>query len=250
MLTVGNDNPTGAGYGSYRVKLWDVAPPDEFTIDLDDEISRDEPGTGAGYIENPGSMDVYTFTAEPNQDVYLQVTEPPKTGDTINWHMEDEAGNMLFDTCLQCGDPGLLTLERGGVYTITVFSQYNHGTGTYAFKLWSVAPPGEFSITIGDTIARDQPDSGAGFIETPGAQDIYTFTGTSGQIITLTLADMNLPEVSWRLEDEAGNELFNTCIQCGNPEPITLDHDGEYTIIVGSETSYGTGAYGFQITAQ
>ncbi len=248
-LIVGNDDPVGAGTGAYRIKLWEVAPPEEFEISLDEEISRDTPATGAGYIENPGSHDLYTFSAEAGQAVYFQVVAQPKTGDVINWRVEDEAGTMLFDNCLQCSDPGLVTLDRGGLYTITVGNQNSHGVGTYAFKVWSVAPPAEFSINIGDTIAKDKPGSGAGFIETPGAQDIYTFSGTAGQIITLTLADMSLPEVSWRLEDVNGNELFNTCIQCGNPEPITLPEDGEYHIIVGYSTSSGTGAYGFKITA-
>jgi len=247
-LTVGNDDPTGAGYGSYRLKLWDVAPPDQFEIELDDEISRDEPDTGAGYIENPGSMDLYTFTADPGQDVYAQVVEQPTTGDSIDWWVEDEVGSVLFRTCMQCSDPGLITLDRGGLYTVVVFSERSHGTGTYAFKLWSVAPPDEFEINIGDTISRDRPGSGAGYIETPGALDIYTFTGTAGQTITLTLADMDLPELYWRLEDEAENELFNTCIQCGNPEPVTLPHDGVYKIIVGNENNAGTGAYEFEIT--
>jgi len=249
-LIVGNDDPTGAGTGPYRIKLWEVAPPEKFEISLDEEISRDTPATGAGYIENPGSHDLYTFSAEAGQDVYFQIVEQPKTGDQIRWRAEDEAGTVLFDNCLQCSDPGLVTLERGGLYTITVGNQNSHGVGTYAFKVWQVAPPNEFEINIGDTIARDKPGSGAGYIETPGAQDNYIFTGTAGQTVTLTLADMSLPELYWRLVDEAGNEYFNTCIQCGNPEPVTLPQDGTYTIIVGSPTNSGTGVYGFKITVQ
>jgi len=249
-LIVGNDDPTGAGTGVYRIKLWEVAPPEEFEISLDEEISRDTPGTGAGYIENPGSHDVYTFTAEAGQDVYFQVVEQPRTGDVINWRVEDEVGTVLFDNCLQCGDPGLVTLERGGMYTITVGNQNSHGVGTYAVKMWQVAPPDEFEINIGDTISKDDPGSGAGYIETPGAQDIYTFTGTAGQTITLTLADISLPELYWRLEDENGNELFNNCIQCGNPAPFTIQQDGDYKIIVGNEKNSATGVYGFKITQE
>jgi len=246
-ITVGNNDPTGAGTGAYRIKLWDVPAPDEFEISLDQEISRDEPGTGAGYIEDPGRHDLYTFTVEAGQDVYFQVIEQPRTNDEIRWRVEDETGNVLFDTCLQCGDPGLVTLERGGFYTITVGNQYSHGIGTYAFRTWQVAPPDEFEINIGDVISRDNPGPGAGFIETPGAQDIYTFTGTAGQTIKVNLADMSLPELYWRLEDEAGNELFNACIQCGDQGPFTLEQDGEYKIIVGNETHSSTGVYEFEI---
>ncbi len=249
-LIVGGDDPSTAGTGAYRIKIWDVPPPDEFEVAIDDEISRDEPGQGAGYIENPGAHDLYTFTAEADQDIYFQVTQQPRTNDEMRWRVEDETGKALFDTCLQCGDPGLITLERGGSYTITVGNQNSHGTGTYAFKLWSVPPPEEFTISIGDTIARDKPSAGAGYIDTPGAQDIYTFTGTAGQTITFTTAEMSLPDVYWHLEDEAGNELFNVCLQCGNQGPFTLAQDGTYTLIVGSNTSAGTGAYGFKLTTQ
>ena len=246
-LTVGNNDPAGAGTGAYQFKLWDVPPADEFEINLDEEISRDVPGAGAGYIENPGWHDLYTFTVEQGQDVYFQVMEQPRTNDEIRWRVEDETGNVLFDTCLQCGDPGLIALERGGLYTITVGSQYSHGIGTYAFKAWQVAPPDEFDISIGDVISRDNPGPGAGSIETPGAQDIYAFTATAGQTIQVNLADMSLPELYWRLEDEAGNELFNACIQCGDQGPFTLEQDGEYTIIVGNEMQSGTGVYEFEI---
>ena len=54
----------------------------------------------------------------------------------------------------------------------------------------------------------------------------------------------------WRLEDEAENELFNTCLDCGDFDPITFDRDGTYTIIVGSEDSPGLGTYEFQLIEQ
>jgi serine/threonine protein kinase len=251
-LTVGNNDPNGAGYGAYRIKLWEVPPPDEFEISLDEQISKDELGEGAGYIESPGARDVYTFSAESGQDVYFQVNEPPQTSDSIYWRVKDEAGNVIFDTCLQCGDPGLQTLESGGVYTITVDSANSHGVGAYEIKVWSVPPPNEFEIEIGDSVSRDDPGEGAGFIEAPGAHDFYTFTATAGQTVLFQV--LKTPNtgtsIYWRLEDEAENELFNTCLDCGDIEPITFDHDGTYTIIVGSENSPGLGTYEFEIVEQ
>ena len=251
-LTVGNNDPTGAGYGAYRIKLWEVPPPNTFEISLNQQISRDAPGEGAGYIETPGAKDIYTFTAEPGQDVYFQVNEPPKTNDSIYWRITDGAGNVIFNTCLQCGDPGLQTLESGGVYTVTVDSQNSHGMGAYGIKAWSVPPHDVFEIQLGDSVSRDNPGPGAGFIETPGAHDIYTFTATAGQTVVFSV--LKTPNTGsslyWRLEDEAQNELFNTCLDCGDPEPITFDHDGTYSIIVGSETSPGLGTYEFQLISQ
>jgi serine/threonine protein kinase len=251
-LTVGNNDPNGAGYGAYRIKLWPVPPPNTFEINLDQQISRDTPGAGAGYIESPGAKDVYTFTAELGQAVYFQVSEPPKTNDSIYWRVEDQAGNVIFNTCLQCGDPGLQTLESGGTYTMTVDSANSHGTGAYGVKVWSVPPPNQFEIQIGDSVSRDDPGPGAGFIEAPGAHDIYTFTASAGQTVLFQVIKVPNTGTSiyWRLEDEAQNELFNTCLDCNDSQPITFDHDGTYTIIVGSENSPGLGSYEFAIVDQ
>jgi len=251
-LTVGNNDPNGAGYGAYRIKLWDVPPPNVFEISLDEQISRDSPGEGAGYIESPGAKDVYTFTVEAGQDAYFQMNKPAQTNDAIYWRVEDEAGNVIFNTCLQCGDPGLQTLESGGVYTITVDSVNNHGVGSYEFKVWSVPPQEVFDIQIGDSVTRDDPGPGAGIIEAPGAHDIYNFTATAGQTVLFRV--LNIPNtptsIYWRLEDEAQNELFNTCFDCSETQSITFDHDGTYTIIVGSETSAGLGTYEFEISEE
>src|SRR5258706_1915398 len=251
-MVVGNDDPSGAGTGAYRIKIWDVPPPDKFEIKLDDKISKDKPTNGAGYIENPGSSDIYTFTADAGQLVYVQVQEPPQTNDTLSWRMEDETGSEIFNTCLQCGDPGLFTLEHGGTYTVTVGNKSGAGTGTYTVELWSVAPPDEFDINVGDTVSNGFPQDGAGFISVPGEQDIYHFTAAAGQTLTFTVTQppTTNDNINWRLTDENGRELFNTCLQCGDPTPVKIESYGTYTLTVGNTNTPGTGTYGFQINPQ
>ena len=250
-LTVGNDDPEGAGTGEYRIKLWELPPPDEFTINLEDRIARDIPGEGAGHIENPGSNDIYTFTADSGQDVYFQVKERPQTNDEIYWRVEDDQENEVFNTCLQCGDPGLLTLGRSGTYNVIVGNERGAGTGTYELRMWKVPPPDEFTVDIGDRIAKDIPGRGAAFIELPGSHDIYTFTATAGQTVTFAVIVQlpNWDSIEWLLVDEAGNEIFNTCLSCGDPGSITLDRGGSYTMTVGSDTNPATGAYELQVSS-
>ncbi len=250
-LTVGNDDPNGAGTGAYRIKLWDLPPPDTFEIKIEELVARDQPDTGAGYIENPGSTDEYVFTAHSGQTVYFQVVEQPQTEDSINWVVFDEVDNSIFDTCLKCGDPGLITLDHGGTYTIYVGNQSGAGTGTYQFRIWDVPPPDEFTIDIGDRLAKNIPGTGAGFIEKPGSHDIYTFTATAGQKVTFAVKQQlpNWDAIGWVLLDENGDEVFNTCLPCGDPGSITLDRGGSYTLIIGSDTTPATGAYELQVSS-
>lgn len=243
-ITVGDENPEGAGFGGYKFKLWDVPPPEEFPIQFEELISRDDPGTGAGFIESPGAQDVYKFTAEPGQDIYFQVVEPPTTSDLIYWGLYDESQNSLFETCLQCGDPGLIKLDAGGQYTIVIGGGIGYGIGVYSIKIWDVPSPDIFEIQIGDSISTNKPAPGAGMIETPGSHDIYTFSAAAGETVVFSVQKTPATgdTISWRLEDENENEFFNTCLGCGDQQ-VTFEKDGTYSIIVGSDTTSGMGAY-------
>jgi len=248
-LIVGNEDPDGAGTGAYRIKLWELPPPQEFDTNIGDEVSKDSPGEGAGYIETPGVKDIYTFTAEAGQKVYFQVNQPPQTNDLITWILTDEVGSELFDTCLQCGDPGVIQLEYGGTYTLTVGNDSGAATGSYGFKLWDVPPPDEFDIEIGDTVAKDSPGPGAGYIESPGASDEYTFSAAAGQKVYFEV--IKPPDsydlITWHLYDDIGNELFNTCLQCGDPGEFTLERGGYYTLVIGNDSGAGIGSYQFTL---
>ena len=243
-LTVGNEESSNQASGTYRIKLWELPPPDTFEITIGDKISNGAPGEGAGFIEVPGANDIYTFAADPGQIVYFQIVQPPQTSDVIYWRLTDQVDQKIFDTCLQCGDPGVITLEQGGTYTILVGNQSGAATGTYTFRIWEVAPPDTFTINIGDEIARDIPGTGAGNIESPGAQDIYNFTLTESQSLAFQVKQppQTNDTIYWRLVDEQGNEIFNTCLQCGDQGPFTLEA-GAYSIIVGNQNEPGTGTY-------
>ena len=240
-LTVGSDSPENAGVGEYRIQIWEVPTPEEFEVEFGEKISRDIPDTGAGVIESPGAQDVYTFEAESGDDIYFQMLEAILTSGPINWSLSDESGTVLFETCLHCGDPGVITMDRDGTYTLTVGGGNGYGTGAYSIVVWSVPPYSVSEIEIGDIVS--------GEIESPGAHNLYTFTATAGQTVAFTM--LSSPQskymIQWRLEDADENEFFNSCISCGDPEPITFEEDGTYTIIIGSDTSPGTGEYEFQI---
>ena len=132
-LTVGNR--TDPGTGTYRLQLFNVPPPNRFSIKIGDRIKPGVPGSGSGVIENPGAEDIYIFTASPGQKVYFHSLERSKGMDHNKWRLVDENGLEVFNTCLGCPEPGMQTLIKGGTYTLTVGTSANPSTGSYAFEI-------------------------------------------------------------------------------------------------------------------
>jgi hypothetical protein len=93
------------------------------------------PGPGAGNIESPGVKDEYTFTATAGQEVVFEVVQPPQSNDLLRWRLLDDTGSEIFNTCLQCSDPGTKTLDRGGTYTIIVGNDSGPAIGAYQIRL-------------------------------------------------------------------------------------------------------------------
>ncbi len=90
------------------------------------------PGSGAGNIETPGVLDIYTFDAAAGQQVFFDVLD---TKVAVSWELRDPTSKLIFNECLGCGDPGVFTLSQAGTYTITVGKATSYAVGTYQFKL-------------------------------------------------------------------------------------------------------------------
>jgi eukaryotic-like serine/threonine-protein kinase len=246
-LTVGNDKQPATG--TYQLQLFDVPPPNRFSIKIGDQIKDDMPGAGAGSIESPGAEDIYTFTAAPRQKVYFRGWEHSTGMSYIKWQLTDSDGMEVFDTCLGCGEPGVQTLTKGGTYTLTVGHQNNPATGTYRLQLYDVPPSKQFSIKVGDKVRAGTPAAGAGIIESPGTEDNYVFSAAQGQKVYFRILERSkgMDYINWRLADDNGMELFNTCLACGESGVQTLNKAGTYTLTVGNTRNPATGDYAFEI---
>ena len=228
---------------TYRFQLWNVPPPQQFAIAIGDVISNGVPGPGAGNIETPGVEDVYTFTAQAGQRVYFDVQASINSG-FINWRVVDSAGDVVFSLD-RFSDSGPHVLSRGGTYTLTVDGDGDH-TSTYRFQLWDVPPPDEFTIAIGEVISNGVPGPGAGNIETPGVEDVYTFTAQAGQRVYFDVqASINSGFINWRVVDSAGDVVFSLD-RFSDSGPHVLSRGGTYTLTVDGDGDH-TSTYRFQI---
>ena len=246
-LTVAGDNDPSTG--TYELQLFAVPEPKQFSIKIGDAIKEAVPGAGAGVVESPGAEDVYTFNAAPRQNVYFRVWEFSTGLSYIKWKLVDDNGMELFDSCLGCSEPGAQLLVRGGTYTLTVGNQKDPSTGTYRLQLYNIPLPDRLPIKIGDKIKPGMPSAGAGRIEAPGAEDIYTFSAAPGQKVYIHLLDRakGMEYINWRLVDDNGMEVFNACLACSEPGVQTLTKGGTYTLTVGNPRNPATGDYAFEI---
>jgi hypothetical protein len=230
--------------GTYSFKLWDVPPPETFEFTIGDTISDGVPGAGAGNIESPGVQDIYTFTAEAGQTIYL---DGMGDNSALRAQLTDAAGTALAPEWWLDRDNGTVTLEEGGMYTLTVYG-WAETTGVYSFKLWDVPPAQTFTINIGDTVSDGEPGDGAGNIESPGMQDIYTFTAQPGATVQF-IGQGEDSLLRWTVTDEAGTVIFQDQWLDREAGVFTLEAGGTYTITV-----YGwaetTGPYQFQLVQQ
>ncbi|TVQ51238.1 MAG: hypothetical protein EA377_13075 [Phycisphaerales bacterium] len=237
ITVFGNQNATG----TYSFKVWSVPEPDTFTITLDQVISLNDPGPGAGNIEQPGAVDIYTLSIAEPLTVFF---DHKNSSCGIRWSVQRPDGTMIFSNNAMCsGHPGVRELDQAGVYTISVVGNQTV-TGTYSFKVWTVPPPDQFVINVDETVSPDNPGPGAGNIEQPGSRDEYTLSITRPTLVYFDeiYGPCNL---RWSCEAPDGTLLFSNNVLCSNdPGEFLLDQTGDYLITVSAASnSTATGTY-------
>ncbi|MEM8934702.1 MAG: hypothetical protein AAGE94_26135, partial [Acidobacteriota bacterium] len=238
-LYLGNESSQATG--PYTFQLWNVPEPDTFSIAVGDLVADGIPGPGAGRIESPGRENLYRFDATAGQRLFADLLD----GGSLSWDWRLEApdGTAVFDRSL-FGDAGTHQLPQTGQYVLRVGEPADDHIGTYSLRLVDVPAPDTFAVAIGDTISDGTPAAGAGHIESPAREDIYTFHANAGQSLLFDiLAGGNLTW-RWRLEAPDGTPIFDRSFFT-DTGPHLLDQTGTYSLRIGDTDSDDVGIYSF-----
>jgi hypothetical protein len=111
--------------------------PQRFTVSVGEEVRPGRP-EGAGNIERPGAVDIYTFRGSAEQSVFFDVLGecgPP----WLRWTLESAEGDPVFanetlSAAGLCHDVGPVRLPSTGDYELRAFGD-GDATGAYRFRL-------------------------------------------------------------------------------------------------------------------
>jgi Bacterial pre-peptidase C-terminal domain len=187
---------------------------------------------------NSSVFDTYLYLLDPDKDI---VEENDDSGDTSNSRIPAEEG--------------VLTLPTTGTYFIGVNSYDPNVTGAYTVSLNSDANCAARGITYNQTVSGVLT-TGSCLTKDAGSYytDLYTFSGTAGQQITIaensTVFDafllLHTPSGANSVNDDDSGGGTNALIPSGGT--YVLPETGVYTIEVTSSNEIETGAYTLILT--
>ena len=199
---------------------------------------------GAGNIEVPGAQDTYSLSVGGSG---TSVSLSGVTNDcSCLWSLRSASGSFEYGFAQQGMSDVGPTFLAAGSYVLTVTGQVAT-TGTYGFSLLAVPPPDTFAIAFGATISDGTPASGAGNIELPGAQDVYTFLASPVGGNHIDLSSTTCTGASFVLSAPSGRQLARGGL-CNANEIVDIPEAGTYQLLVVYAGS-GTGTYSFHLAS-
>jgi hypothetical protein len=200
-------------------------------------------GIANGTIAAAAQVDQYSYAGKAGGIVTLTLADTsgfnPYGGVVARATLYDPTGTAILS--FNANSQQQVTLARTGTYVIQVYSSDFASTGTYSFGLQCRNPAQSASALSCGGIANGTLAS--------AQVDQYTYAGTAGRIVTLTLADTGgfnpYGGVVARatLFDPTGNAVVS--FNANSQQQVTLALTGTYVTQVYSDDFASTGSYSF-----
>ena len=195
-----------------------------------------------GEINPAGEVDEYLFAGSPGEIITLQVAERSSSIQANPcFELFDPTGNPVASkTCHSTIARVDTSLTMGGQYSVRVSeapsSPYHNNTLNYTVSLERVGPspsPNAAPISYGDDVS--------GTISPVGEVDLFSFTGSPGEIITLQVAERSSSiqaNPCFELFDPTGNPVASkTCHSTIARVDTSLTMGGQYSVRVSEDPS-------------
>jgi serine/threonine protein kinase len=214
-------NPVGAETGQAIVALYTV-------VDMTGTITSDGAPVSVK-TTTPGQNALLTVTGNADQIVAMQVTKSTfaTCGTTITILKSDDS---TLGSAPICGGTGFLdqqTLPANGAYTV-VINPDGATTGQAIVSLYTV-------VDMTGTITADGPPVSVK-ITTPGQNGRFTFTGTSGQVVTAQATKSTFSSCGTTFAilkpDDSSLGSAPICGGVGTLDMQTLPLNGTYTLLI------------------
>jgi len=168
---VAANNP--AYVGTYSFRVYTLPGDIRCTIQKGNVVSDGVPVVGAGRIEQPGGLDIYTFDGLAGQRVnFDQLSAEAAFAGSLYWQAIKPGGSILFSGFFPGNYRLRHTLPETGTYTIRVYPQTPSAAyvGAYSFWIWCevAAGPDQFAtlpntplaIPLGKFLCNDSVEIG------------------------------------------------------------------------------------------
>jgi hypothetical protein len=239
--------------------------PVEFTAQMIEPSAVAVGDTVLGIIETEGEVDIYTFTGTEGQEINIFI-QPLPASDAMVLEVYADYGTptqQLLGASFALPTNDLLDnhtrripLPADGDYTIVVRGQAPEYVGPYRFYIFQIDRNPEWiasTVAIGDTIDGES-------ISPKGDVDVFTFTGTAGQVINVYFqAGQGTDGFHLRVVERYGTpdaRLIGITSGSGTSDPdwdqtgrVELSHDGTYAIMVWDLNENNEGPYRFYISS-
>ncbi|WP_170313733.1 VWD domain-containing protein, partial [Phytoactinopolyspora halophila] len=203
----------------------EVLPPESFHGSLPLEIDENQPDQGAGHLESAASQEVYTFDLPEAGSLYVDPQQClGSMGLWLDWHLVDADENVVAERS-RCRGKRIDDLSAG-TYELVV-NDRNGSTGTYSLNVTQLDGDVVDVLTVNGAQSSVTTTS-------PGQNVFWSFDGTAGQEIGISLSDGDLEykqDAKARLRGPDGSVLVES--SCGTwclLEVSSLPADGEYTL--------------------
>jgi len=228
----------------------------QIPISLGDLIDGFETPAMGGFIEVPGEVEILTFNAEAGERIFLDWGFRDRSLDTLNIRFEGPSSKVYFDALMASPvASGVIQVVRTGLHQLVIGHPESTQIGHYTLRIHRVSEPEFFPMPFAIPTSDAGLGTGAGWIESPGAVDAYTFDSLADQsyILDFLSWDSNLEQINWAMlhEDASGvvGEILSGDLGSFEKRFINLQKEGAYRLQVGDSVDSGTGSYAFVFQA-